>query len=126
MTKTKRIILIEDDVFLSELLLEKLRKEGLETDWTANGSEALSLLKNKNFDLILLDILLPGIGGLDVLAEIKKQPKLKDIPVVMLTNLDNKEDIDKSKELGAIDYMIKSNFNLGEVVEKINLILNDE
>lgn len=115
----KKVLVIEDDKFLRELIVRKLLKEGMETIEAVDGEEGQAKVKEEKPDLILLDLILPGIDGFQLLAQIKADPELKAIPVIILSNLGQKEDIDRGMQLGAVDYLIKAHFTPGEVVEKI-------
>jgi len=120
MENTKKILLIEDDPFISDVYITNLKNGGFKVSLADDGEKALKVVKRERFDLILLDLLLPKIDGFEVLKCIKKEASLKDTPVIILTNLGEKENIEKGKELGAIDYLVKINFTPKEVLEKIN------
>jgi DNA-binding response OmpR family regulator len=117
--KKKKIMIIEDDSFVMDIYQTKLNQEGYEVLLAENGAEALKKLEKEAPDLVLLDIVMPYIDGLQVLKKIKADKKLKDIPVILLTNLSQKEDINEGLGLGADDYLIKSHFTPSEVLEKI-------
>lgn len=121
----KKIMIVEDDYFVMDIYNMKLTQEGFEVIGAKDGAEALKKLKEENFipDLILLDILMPYINGMEVLAEIKKIEKLKETPVVLLSNLSQKEEVDAGMKLGANGYIIKSHFTPSEVLEKIKSFL---
>lgn len=121
----KKIMIVEDDYFVMDIYNLKLTQEGFEVIGAKDGAEALKKLKEENFipDLILLDILIPYINGMEVLAEIKKIEKLKETPVVLLSNLSQKEEVDAGMKLGANGYIIKSHFTPSEVLEKIKSFL---
>lgn len=121
----KKIMIVEDDYFVMDIYNLKLTQEGFEVIGAKDGVEALKKLKEENFipDLILLDILMPYINGMEVLAEIKKIEKLKETPVVLLSNLSQKEEVDAGMKLGANGYIIKSHFTPSEVLEKIKSFL---
>jgi len=114
-----KIMIVEDDAFVMDIYLTKLGQEGYEVLAAENGAEALKKLEKETPDLILLDIIMPFVDGLQVLKKIKSEERLKDIPVVLLTNLSQKEDINEGLGLGADDYLIKSHFTPSEVLEKI-------
>lgn len=122
----KKIMIIEDDYFVMDIYHTKLTQSGFDVIGAKDGLEALKKLQEERQipDLILLDIVMPYLGGLEVLEQIKKDDQLKDIPVILLTNLSQKMEIDKGIELGAKDFLIKSHFTPSEVLEKINSILN--
>ena len=115
----KILLLVEDDFFLRSLMTKKLTLEGYEVIEAENGRIALNELEKNDIDLVLLDLIMPEVDGFEVLETISKNPELTKIPVIVLSNLGQKEKIDKAKSLGAKDYIIKAHFTPGEVVEKI-------
>ena len=115
----KKILIVEDDKFLRELISQKLSNEGYKTIEAVNGEKGLESVKSEKPDIILLDLILPGIDGFEVLENIKKDSSLAQIPVIILSNLGQKEDIDRGLKLGADDYLIKAHFTPGEIIEKI-------
>lgn len=119
----KTILFIEDESALQKTFSDTLSQEGYEIISALDGEIGLRLAKEKKPDLILLDIILPKINGFEVLKELKANPKTKDIPVIVLTNLEGMDDIDKAIELGATTYLIKAQYSLEEVVEKIKKVL---
>jgi DNA-binding response OmpR family regulator len=118
----KTILLTEDDPFLIDIYTTKLG-EDFDVKVARNGKEALKMVKEKTPDLLLLDIVLPQIDGWQVLAEIRKEKKLEKIPVVVLSNLGQKTEIDKGFNLGVAKYLIKAHFTPAEVVEEIKKII---
>ena len=119
----KTILVIEDDKFLRELITQKLTKEGYETSEAIDGEEGIKKIKEEKPGLILLDLILPGIDGFEVLSRAKEDPAISSIPVIILSNLGQKEDIERGLKLGAVDYLIKAHFTPGEIIEKIKNIL---
>jgi DNA-binding response OmpR family regulator len=117
---TKTILIIEDDKFLRRLMGQKLVQENYNVSEATDGEEGLKKVKEEKPDLILLDLILPGIDGFEVLSRIKSDPAISSIPIIILSNLDQKE---KGLKLGAVDYLIKAHFTPGEIVEKIKKIL---
>ncbi len=115
----KKILIIEDHSFLRELISQKLTEEGYEVVEGIDGEEGLKKAKEEKFDLILLDLILPGIDGFNVLKEIKEDKKLNQTPVIILSNLGQKEEIDKGTNLGAQDFLIKANYTPNQIIEKI-------
>ena len=115
----KTILIVEDDKFLRELIVRKLTKEGYNVSEAIDGEEGLKKIKEEKPDLILLDLILPSIDGFEVLAKIKKDEALAKIPVVILSNLGQAEEIEKGFRLGAVDYLVKAHFTPGEIIEKI-------
>ncbi|HEY4509833.1 MAG TPA: response regulator [Candidatus Paceibacterota bacterium] len=118
-----KILLIEDDKFLRELIIQKLGREGFEVTEAPEGEAGLSKMKEDRPDLVLLDLILPGIDGFEVLSRMKKDPALASIPVIILSNLGQRDDVQKGIDLGAEDYLIKAHFTPGEIVEKIKVTL---
>ncbi|OIO50346.1 response regulator [bacterium (Candidatus Gribaldobacteria) CG10_big_fil_rev_8_21_14_0_10_41_12] len=120
-----KILVIEDDKFLRELMVRKLASEpGFEILSAIDGENGLKSMKEQKPEVVLLDLILPGIGGFDVLAKMKEDMALADIPVIILSNLGQQEDVDKGMQLGAVDFMIKAHFTPNEIVEKIKQVLN--
>jgi DNA-binding response OmpR family regulator len=118
-----KILIIEDDRFLRELIARKLKNEGYEVLEAVDGEEGLKRIKEEKPDLILLDLILPGIDGFEVLAKAKEDPDTAQIPVIILSNLGQREEIERGLKLGAIDYLIKAHFTPGEIIEKIKNII---
>jgi CheY-like chemotaxis protein len=121
-----KILLVEDDTILVEMYQAKFELEGHQVHVATNGEECLAILKEYQPELILLDILMPKLNGFHVLKEIKKQPDLRQIPVILLTNLGQAE-VDMNQELakalGVNDYLIKSHHTPDEVVHKVVKVL---
>jgi DNA-binding response OmpR family regulator len=119
----KKILIIEDDQSLQSALVEIIQQEGFETESAFDGEEGLAKARSFGPDLILLDIILPKKDGFELLSEIKKDEATKNIPVLVLTNLEEVNNIQKALDLGANSYLVKSDFSLKEVVEKVKAIL---
>ena len=115
----KIILIVEDDKFLRELIVKKLEEEGYQTVEAVDGEEALETVKKTPSDLILLDLILPGVDGFEVLRQIKEEPSLASIPVIILSNLGQREEVERGLKLGAADYLIKAHFTPGEIIKKI-------
>jgi DNA-binding response OmpR family regulator len=123
MAKSKKILLVEDDEFILNMYRLKLEMENFEVLVAENGEKAINFFKEKDFDLVLLDIILPKKNGFEVLKEIKELKEKKGTPVILLTNLSQKEDVKKGIKLGADDYLIKSHFLPSEIVAKVKKYL---
>lgn len=119
----KTLLLIEDESALQKTLGDVLSQEGFEILSALDGEAGLRLAADKRPDVILLDLILPKANGFDVLKSLKEQEATKNIPVVVLTNLESMEDIQKALDLGAMTYLVKSNYTLEEVVEKVKQAL---
>lgn len=122
-TENKHILIVEDDTFLLNIYKTKFEFEGFKVSTAENGEMGLTESRKKKPDLILLDILMPKMDGFTFLQEQKKDKVIKDIPVILLTNLGQKDDVQKGLELGAKDYIIKAHFKPSEVVEKVRKLL---
>jgi CheY-like chemotaxis protein len=120
----KRILFIEDESALQKTFGEVLGQEGYQTISALDGQIGLELAKKERPDLILLDLVLPKLHGLEVLKELREDPQTKEIPVIVLTNLEGAGDVERALELGATTYLVKEDYNLDEVVEKIKKTLN--
>ncbi|MDP2930741.1 MAG: response regulator [bacterium] len=119
-----KILIVEDDRFLRELIGKKLDVEGYQVCEAIDGEQGVRAAKSEKPDLVLLDLILPGIDGFEVLSRIKQDIETKQIPVIILSNLGQKEDIEKGFNLGAADYLIKAHFTPKEVAEKVITILS--
>lgn len=124
-TKKHTILLIEDDQMISTMYQTKFSMEGHAIETAADGAEGLEKAKQLKPDVVLLDIILPKLDGFSVLKELKADPTTKDIPVILLTNLGQDDDVKKGKDLGADDYFIKSNHTPAEIVEKVKALLTE-
>ena len=119
----KTILIVEDDKFLRELIAQKLTKEGYPLSEAIDGEDGIKKIKEEKPGLVLLDLILPGIDGFEVLSQMKEDPSVSSIPVIILSNLGQKEDVEKGLKLGAVDYLIKAHFTPGEIIEKIKAVL---
>ena len=119
----RKILIIEDDKFLRELISRKLSSEGFEIIEAVDGENGLEILKEKKADIILLDLILPGIDGFEVLSRLKDDPLLAEVPVIIFSNLGQREDVERGLKLGAVDYLVKAHFTPNEIVEKIKDVL---
>ncbi|MCD6233006.1 response regulator [bacterium] len=115
----KKILIAEDEEILYSLLKQKLVQQGYEVSVVKNGKEALEQMRKEKPDLLLLDIIMPEKGGFEVMEEMQKDPSLKDIPIVIISNSGQPVEIDKAKRLGAKDWVIKTEFDPQEVMEKV-------
>ncbi|MEX2145033.1 MAG: response regulator [Candidatus Spechtbacterales bacterium] len=118
-----KILIIEDDPFLSDIYITKFEEMGYDVGISNDGEEGLKKVREYKPDIVLLDIVLPKKNGLAVLEEIKKDGELKNIPVLILSNLGMDHNFDKAKELGAAGYLVKSQYTPSEVVAEVEKIL---
>lgn len=115
--KTHKLIVVEDDAVIGNVLTLKLKSEGFDVENATDGSEGITLIEKNKYDLIILDLIMPVMDGFEVLEKLKEMG-IK-IPVVVMSNLGQQEDIERAKSLGAIDYLIKANTPLNKIVEYI-------
>lgn len=121
----KKILFIEDESALQKTFDEILTQEGYQVISALDGEIGLRLAGDEKPDLILLDLILPKVNGFDVLRKLKEDKETKDIPVIVLTNLEEMGNVDKAIELGATTYLVKANYSLKEIVEKIKKALGE-
>lgn len=119
----KKIIFIEDEEALQKSLAKVLEIEGFNVISAYDGQSGIEAVEKEIPDLILLDLILPKIDGFEVLKKIKTSPATKEIPVIILTNLEQIQSVDKLIEYGPINYLVKANYNLDEIVKKIKEVL---
>ncbi len=115
----KKILVVEDEAPLLNALCDKLNKENFEALGARNGLEGLEMIKANKPDLIIMDVVMPVMDGLTMLYNLKTEPELKEIPVIILSNLSDSEDILTAMERSTYDYLIKSDVSLEEVVTRI-------
>lgn len=119
----KKIAVVEDDQFLSKAFILKLNAAGFDAIAIRDGQDAFDTISREMPDLVLLDLMLPKRSGFDILADLKKDEKLKNIPVIIMSNLGQEEEVQRGLSLGASEYLVKTNIKLEEVVNKINTYL---
>jgi DNA-binding response OmpR family regulator len=122
-TPGTKIVIVEDDKFLGGLVSKKLVDEGCNVVHVENGELASASVGKEIPDLIFLDLLLPGMSGFDVLADLKKNDKTKDIPVIVLSNLGEREDIKRGLDLGATSFLIKASMTVDSIIAEAARIL---
>lgn len=124
MADDKYVMVVEDDPFYLKIYKTKLAKENINAELANNGDEAIKVIREKGQpSLMLLDLIMPGKDGFETLAEIKGNPEMKDIPVIVLSNLSQEEDIKRIMDLGALDYLIKANTPIQEVINRLKAAL---
>lgn len=123
-TSTKKILLVEDEDFIRELYVRQLSKEGFQVKSAVDGQSGLNMLKAETFDLLLLDIMLPGMNGLQLLREFKTQNPNSPMITILLTNLGQEAVIKEGFELGAQAYLIKASYTPDQVVNEVKNALS--
>lgn len=119
MRKEKYVLIVEDDPFYSSIYKTKVEKEGIQAVLVHDGVAAMKEAREKKPALVVLDLIMPGKDGFQVLEELKADPSLKDVAVLVLSNLSQDEDIKRVMDMGATEYLIKSNIPLGDLIQKI-------
>lgn len=124
-TSQKTILLVDDDPLIIRMYQNKLSTEGFKVETATNGEEAIARALRLKPDLILLDVMMPKMNGVETLKALKADAKIAGIPVIILTNLgDRTEDVENAKKLGALDYLVKSQISLKDLVERVRNALN--
>lgn len=121
--KGAKILLIEDDEILRDLCVTKLQKEGFLVLTAIEGQEGLKKIEKEKPNLVLLDIILPGIDGFEILKRVRANPAIAKIPIILLTNLGQENDVEKGKDLGAQDYLVKANLTTEQIIDKVRQYL---
>jgi DNA-binding response OmpR family regulator len=119
----KRIILIEDEDFIRDLYVRQLNLAGLKTDGFGSGNEGLQAIQKEHYDILLLDIMLPDINGLEILKQVKQTEATKSLPVILLTNLGQDTIIKEGFELGAEGYLVKAAYTPDQIVQEVKNVL---
>ena len=119
----KKILLVEDDQFLGSLMKNRFVKEGFDMDWVMDGEAAIAKLKETPHDLILMDIILPGASGFEVMEKITAEPQVGSTPIIIISNLGQESDIARGRELGAVSYLVKADTPIDILVQKVREFL---
>lgn len=122
--KGKTVLIVEDEALLGNLLEKKLKKEGFEILRASDGSEAIEIIENQDPDLTLLDIILPKVSGFEFMKKVQESPRVDEIPIVIVSNLGQKSDIEKGKNLGAVGYFVKAKMSIDDLVSQVRDFLN--
>lgn len=120
----KKIVVVEDDAFLLKVYKSKFKASDYEVTFANDGEEGLAMVKQVKPDLVLLDLIMPRMDGFEVLQGIREDASIKDTKVIVLTNLSQAEDKKKCEELGALEYIVKSDIPIGEVIKKVEGYVN--
>lgn len=123
MPEQKKILLAEDDEFLSSLIKNRLEREHFVVKVAMTGDEVVGMVKEFQPDLVLLDIIMPGKLGFEILEEMQKDPKLNKLPFMVMSNLGQDSDIARAKELGAVDYFVKAKIMIDDLIDRVAAFL---
>lgn len=123
MTTKKKVLIIEDDAFLLELCSKKLKEMSVDIYEAGDGERGLEMIEQEKPDVVLLDIGLPKMDGMELLKHIRKNPKIKKTKVLIFSNYSDRQKVKEGLDLDVSDYLIKAHFTLDEVVEKIERLL---
>jgi len=115
----KHILIVEDELSMQRALKNKLEQSGYRISTAADGNAALEEIRAKKPDLVLLDLIMPKLDGISVLREVKKDDELRNIPVVILTNLSTGDKVAEAMQLGTFDFLVKANYSLDDVLKKV-------
>lgn len=119
-----KVLIVEDEEILAKILQEKFKEQGFSSEAAADGDAALPVARQFRPDIIVLDLILPKKDGFAVLEELKADPELKAIPVIILSNLGQEDEIKRGMKLGAVDYLVKAQNPIKAVIEKVANYLN--
>lgn len=117
--KKGKLLVVEDDEFISAIYAKKLSMEGYEVRLAENGEKALSMMHEEKPDLVLLDIIMPVMDGFEALRQIRADEKLRDVKVAVLSNLSEDKEMSQTRELGAVDYLVKANISVADLSTKV-------
>jgi CheY-like chemotaxis protein len=115
----QKILIVEDEEIMMNLLQKKLSEEEYKIETAKNGEDALIQMKRNKPDLVLLDIIMPKVGGFEVMEQMSQDPELSDIPVIIVSNSGQPVELSRAKKLGAKDWLIKTDFEPKEVIDKV-------
>ena len=118
-----KILFVEDEMRIQKIYKDFFKKRGFDLIPSYDGIAAVRIAEEKNPDLILLDLILPGKDGFEVMKELKSNPRMAGIPIIILTNLEGAEHVERAVSLGARAYLVKANYSLKEVIKKIKEII---
>ncbi len=122
----KKVLIVEDDQILVKMYRRKFLAREFEVDIARDGEEGITKMQTFQPDIVLMDIMMPKLSGLDALDRIKQDPSISHIPVIILTNLSTTDDAQAAFKKGAVNYFVKSNFTPTEIVEKVNETLQNK
>ncbi len=122
----KKILILEDEEIILDLLSDKLSKQGYEITTARNGKDGMDMMEKEIPDLLLTDVIMPEKNGFDVISEMRQNELLRNVPVIIISNSGQPVEIDKAKALGVLDWVIKTEFDPQEIIEKVKQVLMKE
>jgi len=122
----KKVLIVEDDIFLAQLLTNRIGKIGAKVLRAADGEEGIKMIKSEKPDLVLLDLILPKKSGFELLEDMRSDPAVQGIPVIIISNLGQESDISRGKDLGAIEYFVKAKTSIDGLVERVKIVLSEQ
>jgi DNA-binding response OmpR family regulator len=120
------VMVVDDTEIIRETVAKLLRQQGYETVCACNGKEALAVFGKTTLDLVLLDVMMPEMDGMEFLQSLRKDPRGHNVPVIMMTALSDEANQKKAEKLGASDYLVKSRFNVTEILDRIKLWIGEQ
>lgn len=121
----KNILVVEDDEFIGDIIIRHLVEAGATYEWAKDGAEGIEKLKGGTFDIILSDLLMPGMGGVEMLTKVKEDEAFKDIPVIVITNQTNDDiEVQQVSSLGINNFFAKSSTSMNELIARIKTVLD--
>ena len=121
----KKVLIVEDEDIIMDLLEKKLIQEGYEVSTAYDGEQGMEKLRSVKPDILLLDIVMPKKSGYEVMEEMSKDPELSKIPIIVISNSGQPVELDKAKNMGAKDWLVKTQFDPKEVVEKVRRLIGE-
>lgn len=122
-TTAKKILILEDEEIILDLLSNRLSGQGYEVKTARNGKEGMLMMEKEIPDLVLTDVVMPEKNGFDVISEMKQNELLRNVPIIIISNSGQPVEIDKAKELGVSDWVIKTEFDPQEIIQKVDKVL---
>lgn len=123
---TGKILIVEDDKFIGRAYKDGLERAGFKVKLVTDGSQVLAALSEFSAELILLDLILPGVDGFEVLETVKNNDQYKHLPIIVLSNLSQESDISRAKNLGAMDFVVKAGFSMNALIEKVTAFFQSQ
>lgn len=124
MDTKKTILIVEDDIFAQRIYQKKFETAGFDTRLAQDGSKVVDILRNNDIDLVILDLIMPVKDGFKVLKDIRANPEWEKLPIIVVSNLGQEEDISKAEAFGITDYLLKAHTSIDKVIQKVQFLLS--